>query len=1231
MSKRTSLLVSPPSNGTSAGSGPNASTQSFTALYEQVPQPPLAAINMMLDLLMEDLNLTEDKKKVLRQLSTDRKWIMLQQHLGDRYRDNAARDLQQEIGDIRKLGSDPDKEMLTDLVVSLRSRPIRWISNFIDNGGLSILLSNLRTLGLENRHDEFEELYIKCLKSLMNNKIGLSAVLDNEGSMNIIALSLRSPSYRTRSLVLEIFGAVCLIPGGHKCVLEGMDALADTAALRFRFEAVVSSLWLSCQGVSSQEKELQVACMSFINAVICGGPGVNLEVRMHLRYEFLHLGLMQLIDKIGGIENELLQTQIDVWIAGLEADEEELFQRLSTDACNLDSSPDLFDVLYENMKFSSCLEPFNSVLKHLALLPTNPFQKMKYMFIIDKVIQQVTLQKNSENADPAAALMELDIRSIINEFSDPNKSRELEDKLRKAHEKARKLEKDMDNLKAASVATDSAYARKDEEIRNLTIQLNAAKRELAELSHAQGSAPGKTAGGPPPPPPPAMAGPPPPPPPPMMGGPPPPAPPPFMGGPPPPPASPMMGGPPPPPAPPKVGGGPPPPPPPMMGGGPPPPPPPMMGGGPPPPPPPMMGGGPPPPPAPFLGSGPPPPPLPTFAGGPPPPPGMASPSFAMQLPPPKPTNLSSKPLKALNWTKIPPIKIKETIFASLDDTKVHDQLRDTYSEFEDLFAARELKEMKRDASKGSSESIVVGSKEITFLDSKRSQNTNIMLKAIKMSPSTIAKAVETCDLTTLKQFVINELLKVVPTDDEIASIKQYENEVENLAVAEKFFQAMSGVSHYEQKLRAMYFQASYEELMDDVENMIGWLKTATEDVKESKKFKELLTIILALGNYMNSGQRGGAYGFKLNTILKLADTKSSISSRKHTLLHYLTEILPKKFPDVIGFQDELMHVDDGAKVTIPQIRQIVTTIRDNLNSIKGLLIKLEKDPTGEAFYATLTAFYTNAYASYQMVDTRFKAAEKEFETMVVLYGEDPKTTTPEEFFGTFRAFVNAFNAAKLDNEMAAAKLIEDEKKEAVKRNMEERRKKKREAIIRVKDSSVSSSASSADGPLDDLISAIRSGKAFGGGGGSPSGVAMGDTVVVRSKRAGTQSSIAKESVSGLSGAASSATGATDKLASLTNLKSSGNIFSAPPLPAHADVNVAARKGVEKNTGASKLEMHRGSASTLGSGQSIEQVGGAVPPQSAGRKNPERDLLGSLLGGRKGKTRSDSRSRSPLRE
>ena len=41
---------------------------------------------------------------------------------------------------------------------------------------------------------------------------------------------------------------------------------------------------------------------------------------------------------------------------------------------------------------------------------------------------------------------------------------------------------------------------------------------------------------------------------------------------------------------------------------------------------------------------------------------------------------------------------------------------------------------------------------------------------------------------------------------------------------------------------------------------------ASKSVVASKHLKKVLEIILAFGNYMNSGKRGGAYGFKLQSL-----------------------------------------------------------------------------------------------------------------------------------------------------------------------------------------------------------------------------------------------------------------------------------------------------------------------------------------------------------------------------
>ena len=44
---------------------------------------------------------------------------------------------------------------------------------------------------------------------------------------------------------------------------------------------------------------------------------------------------------------------------------------------------------------------------------------------------------------------------------------------------------------------------------------------------------------------------------------------------------------------------------------------------------------------------------------------------------------------------------------------------------------------------------------------------------------------------------------------------------------------------------------------------------------------------------MNRGQRGNAVGFKIGSLSKIGDTKSSVEKRT-TLLHYLADIIEKK-------------------------------------------------------------------------------------------------------------------------------------------------------------------------------------------------------------------------------------------------------------------------------------------------------------------------------------------------
>lgn len=59
-------------------------------------------------------------------------------------------------------------------------------------------------------------------------------------------------------------------------------------------------------------------------------------------------------------------------------------------------------------------------------------------------------------------------------------------------------------------------------------------------------------------------------------------------------------------------------------------------------------------------------------------------------------------------------------------------------------------------------------------------------------------------------------------------------------------------------------------------SVVSALCLASREVVQSGTLRQLLEVVLAFGNYMNKGQRGNAYGFKVSSLNKIADTKSSI-------------------------------------------------------------------------------------------------------------------------------------------------------------------------------------------------------------------------------------------------------------------------------------------------------------------------------------------------------------------
>uniref|UniRef100_A0A803MI83 FH2 domain-containing protein n=1 Tax=Chenopodium quinoa TaxID=63459 RepID=A0A803MI83_CHEQI len=80
---------------------------------------------------------------------------------------------------------------------------------------------------------------------------------------------------------------------------------------------------------------------------------------------------------------------------------------------------------------------------------------------------------------------------------------------------------------------------------------------------------------------------------------------------------------------------------------------------------------------------------------------------------------------------------------------------------------------------------------------------------------------------------------------------------------------------------------------------LNTVNSACDEVRNSGKLKEIMQLILNLGNLLNSGTaRGSAVGFKLDSLLILIDTRATNS--RMTLMPYLCKAeLQLLFTDTI--------------------------------------------------------------------------------------------------------------------------------------------------------------------------------------------------------------------------------------------------------------------------------------------------------------------------------------------
>lgn len=304
---------------------------------------------------------------------------------------------------------------------------------------------------------------------------------------------------------------------------------------------------------------------------------------------------------------------------------------------------------------------------------------------------------------------------------------------------------------------------------------------------------------------------------------------------------------------------------------------------------------------------------------------------------------------------------------------------------------------------------------VHLVDMRRANNCEIMLTKIKMPLPDMITAILALDSSTLDVDQVENLIKFSPTKEEMEMLKNYSGDKEMLGRCEQFFLELMKVPRVESKLRVFSFKITFSTQVKELRSSLEIINASSKEIRVSVKLRRIMQTILSLGNALNQGTaRGSAIGFKLDSLLKLTDTRAR--NNKMTLMHYLCKVLAEKMEELLDFDKDLVHLEAASKIQLKSLAEEMQAVTKGLEKVEQELTISETDgAVSVGFRKVLKDFLYTAEADVRSLTSLYSEVGRNADSLAQYFGEDPARCPFEQVISTLLNFVNLFKKAREDN------------------------------------------------------------------------------------------------------------------------------------------------------------------------------------------------------------------------
>ncbi|KAM4020970.1 uncharacterized protein ACNLHF_001147 [Anomaloglossus baeobatrachus] len=367
-------------------------------------------------------------------------------------------------------------------------------------------------------------------------------------------------------------------------------------------------------------------------------------------------------------------------------------------------------------------------------------------------------------------------------------------------------------------------------------------------------------------------------------------------------------------------------------------------------------------------------------------------------------------LRNFNWEAIPLEKVKGRSSLWSSETFQGDLQIDT-GKMEELFGKQEEVVLAKASNRRRSISIADAClNKVFLLDSRRSMNIGIFLKQFKRSAAEIVEDIKLGRADIYSSERLSELLKHLPDREEVQRLKSFQGDRERLSEADLFMLLLLDLPCYYLRLEALILKKDFYPAVLSQLSAARDLTTAAQELLHCADLHFILKLVLKAGNFMNAGgYAGNAAGFRVSSLLKLADTKANKPGMN--LLHFVVMEVQKKDPRFLSFADKLQHVHSASRLSEDGLLEEFYRLQSRIASIHQTLAA----PELQELRVQMEEFLEYANHQFQEVQKEIEALQVSRQSLREFLCEDEDTFHLEECCKVFSCFCQKFQLAIKEN------------------------------------------------------------------------------------------------------------------------------------------------------------------------------------------------------------------------